>query len=317
MPAYTQLKGFDNIGQSSIGEMIESNLIMFFDWGFQDKGAFFNVSVPISGQYGGDRSQLRLVKDPNYVDGRVWEAFRSNWAWQSGMSTATQPTQVAGVNVNNIFYPLATVGAFAHHVDYPRGRIVFNTPIATNSIVKCGYSYKWINVVSSSKILGFRTVQVDSFRNDNSQFSQSSSGDWFTLADTRLQLPAVAIEVPTGGTSKPYALGGGQWVYRNCIFHVFAENEQTTSRIADIIQTQNEKTIFLVNPDNLASSNKFPLNAAGSINAGALSYPDMISQFMYNRMRFIDAESQQIGIINPSFFHLPVKMTIEVVLGNI
>ena len=93
-PNYTQLKGFDNVGDSSLSMSIQDGLIEFFDWGLLEKGNFFNVSIPASGQFGGDKHKLRLVDDPNYDSGQVWEGFRSNWVWQSGLTSTDQPLVV-------------------------------------------------------------------------------------------------------------------------------------------------------------------------------------------------------------------------------
>ena len=48
------LNKISNIGDSTISPLLKDNLIEFFDWGLLDAGGFFNVSIPTSGQYGGD-----------------------------------------------------------------------------------------------------------------------------------------------------------------------------------------------------------------------------------------------------------------------
>ena len=314
MAIYTTLNSFTDPGKSSICELIESNLTMFFDWGVLNAGSFFNVSVPTSGQYGGNKHQLRLVQDPNYSLGRVWEGYRSNWVWQSGLDTSVQPIQVSGVRVANTFYPLSTVGTYSHIVDYPNGRIIFNSPIPTGSVVTCQYTHKWINVVNIDKVPWFKELQYNSNRIDSSYISQVGSGDWFGLGQTRLQMPIIAVEMSNGGYSTPYALGGGKWVYRRGVFHVFSEDEQTSKRLADMIQAQADKTIFMVDLDAVGSSNRFPLNPAGSIASGALTYPQMIEAFKGNKVRMIDVEIEKMSRITPSLFHLPVSMTTEAIL---
>ena len=94
------LNKISNVGDSTISPLLKDNLIEFFDWGLLDAGGFFNVSIPTSGQYGGDKHNLRLVDDPRYTSGQVWEGFRSNWVWQSGLSSTDQPKTITKINQN-------------------------------------------------------------------------------------------------------------------------------------------------------------------------------------------------------------------------
>lgn len=317
MARYTELDGFSHIGQSSQTELIESNLVMFFDWGLINKGAFFNVTIPTSGQYGGSRHQLRLVSDPNYSLGQVWEAFRGNWVWQSGLSTSVQPIHVSGVRVNGTFYPLSASGTYNHTVDYNNGRVVFNSPIPTGSAVTCEYTYKWISVVNSDKIPWFKDIQYNSLRRDSLQFGQVASGDWFGLGQTRLQMPIVAVEMSQGGYTKPYALGGGQWVYRRGIFNIFTEDEQTAKRLADVISTQDDRFIYEVDLDSVAANKRFPLLPNGMIASGALTYPQIVETYKWNQMRLYEMEIQKTTRLNPRLYHTTISILIETVLPQI
>mgnify|MGYP001387579253 CR=1 FL=1 len=96
MPDYTQLKGFDNLGDTTLSAKVQLNLIAFFDWGIMDKGGYLNVDIPSTGVYGGDMHKLRLVDDPNFTNGQIWEGFKRNWVWESGINaTTTQPTRIS------------------------------------------------------------------------------------------------------------------------------------------------------------------------------------------------------------------------------
>ena len=102
---HTQLANLTNAQDATLSNVLLDNLVNFYDWGFLDRGSFFNIKIPQSGIYGGDRHKLRLVDDPNYSDGQVWEGYRQNWVWESGISaTATQPTRISGIFVDNTFY---------------------------------------------------------------------------------------------------------------------------------------------------------------------------------------------------------------------
>ena len=135
------LKGFNSVKDATLNNEIQDNLIEFFDWALLKKGNYFNVSVGETSPDGYDYSQLRLSSNENYTTGTCWEGVRSNWVWQSGVSYSPTPLVgtnnakpgVSGVYVDDTFYPTTTTGAYAHHVDYFNGRVVFDSPIPTGS----------------------------------------------------------------------------------------------------------------------------------------------------------------------------------------
>ena len=69
------LNKINHVGDSTISLLLQDNLIELFDWGLIDGGGFTNISIPTSGNYGGDKHKLRLVDDPRYTKGRVWEGL--------------------------------------------------------------------------------------------------------------------------------------------------------------------------------------------------------------------------------------------------
>ena len=89
------LKGFTKLGDSTLVNDIKENMISFFDWGLLKKDNYINISIPSTGVYGGNEHQLRLVDDPRYTAGQVWEGFRSNWVWESGVTGTDGPPLVS------------------------------------------------------------------------------------------------------------------------------------------------------------------------------------------------------------------------------
>ena len=82
--AFKHLRGIFNTQDATLSNILLENFLTFYDWGFLDKGAFYNINIPSSGLYGGIKSNLRLVDDPNYTKGQVWEGYRQNWVWETG-----------------------------------------------------------------------------------------------------------------------------------------------------------------------------------------------------------------------------------------
>ena len=276
------LNKIKNMGDSTVSSLIQDNLIEFYDWGMLDTGGFFNISIPTAGQHGGDKHKLRLVDDPRYTSGQVWEGFRSNWIWQSGLSCETQPKTltrlqpdsaypnllhtpgISGVFIGGAFQPTSGVGIYKHHIDYPNGRVVFDSAISTASTVTAEFSYKWTKVTRANEDF-FREVQYRSQRADG-DFTLEASGDWSQLAETRLQLPVIAIEVVKSRNLEPYALGGlKHYVNTDVLFHVLAEDDYERDKLLDVISFQEEKVLPLFDSDKIARSGVLPLDYRGMV----------------------------------------------------
>lgn len=321
MGSETQFKGITNIGEATPSEQIATNIVAFFDWSFLQTGAYFNVELGQDGPYGGDKSKLLLIQDPNYTLGQVWEGSRGNWVWESGISQATQPIQISGIYIDSNYYPVSTTGVYSYKINYPLGRIVFDSPISTSSTVKVAHSYKWIKVAKSDEYPLFKQIQYESLRPDNPDNTQVGSGDYAIIADTRIQMPAIIIEVPPIINKTPYGLGGGQWVKNKVLCHIITEDDYSNRKIADILSQQEEKTVFMFDMDRLGQENRFPLDIYGSIASGALTYPDLVKLeedggFRYNHMTFDSTEGQSINSL-AGVFHSVVRINTSVLVPKI
>tara|TARA_A100001201_G_C4071541_1_gene195974 strand:- start:316 stop:1329 length:1014 start_codon:yes stop_codon:yes gene_type:complete len=332
---YLNLNKVDNAGDSTVSSLIKDNTIEFFDWAIINGGGFFNVNIPTSGHYGGDKHKLRLVDDPRYSSGQVWEGFRSNWVWQSGLECETQPLVtnkwhnpgISGVFVNGSFYASGD-STYGHHIDYPRGRVVFDSAISTTSSVTAEFSYKWVNVVPADKEF-FREVQYRSQRADG-DFTYTGSGDYSQLADNRLQLPAIAVDVTKRRNLEPYALGAlTHYINTDVVFHVLAEDSYTRDKLVDMVSLQEEKVVYMFDSDRIGRNDAFPLDYRGQVRPSGLSYPDLIKpsghsgeslekkgyrwEYSDGKMTFRDARIQEGSEINPNLYHGVVRLNAEVI----
>ena len=327
MPDYTDFKGVSSIGQDSYGDVLRANIISFIEWGFLNKGGFVNVRIPSSGLYGGDKHRLRPAKDPRYTDGQIWQSAKTDWVWQSGLTTSEQPIQVSGVRVNGTFYHISTTGTYSHYVDYPRGRIVFNTPIPTGSLVQAEYSYKWIQVIDARDSQLVRSIQYGASRVDNPNFALFASGEWNPVSETRVSFPFIAVHTSEKTSYRPAQLGGGSYVTKATTCYIFSENDRYHGRIADILSSQKEKTIHLYDTNKIAEQRRFPLDYRGSIASGALTYPDLVKDsgnggFLYadrctGTLRFVETEASNGNWLTQSLYYSVVKIQTESILTNI
>ena len=143
MHRYSPLKGFTSGFQYTLRNDIKYNLVEYFDWALLDKGNYFNSTLSELAPNGQDYSKLRLSANDQYTSGQVWEGFRKNWVWQSGLApsglaglitppivgTNHEKPGVSGLWVDAAFYPSETTGDYSHHVDYFNGRVIFDTAI--------------------------------------------------------------------------------------------------------------------------------------------------------------------------------------------
>lgn len=320
MTDYLNLKGFTDVYSTTLNNELQDNIIEFLDWGLLQKGNYQNVTLGETTPDGQDMSRLRLSSNESFAPGKAWESFRQNWVWQSGITYNPPPIVgnnnavpgISGVYVNNIFIPCSTTCPYAHKVDYFNGRVIFNNPIPTGSIVQAEYSYKYINVIYSNAIPWLREVQYRSLDFPNS-FNLSNKGDFEIPSEMRVQLPAIAVEIVPKRTMRGYQLGGGQFIDTDILFHCMAEDEFTRNKLLDIVSLQNDKTIVMFNSNTLAANNDFPLNYMGIPNSGALRYPDILSKYASKYIFLKNSTVQGMELINSNFYAGIVRMTAEII----
>ena len=318
----TQFKSVRDINKPEFKENLRDSVITFADWGYLNMGAYYNVEVPTSGSYGGAAHQLRPVSDPRFTDGQVWEGFRKNWVWESGLpGQSTQPIQISGVYVDGSFSGIDS----GYYIDYPNGRVVFNTAISTSSTVTCEHSFKMVEVVDARDVPWFRNIQTRSFRVDDSNF-QAGSGDWSALGETRLQLPAVVVEVVDNRDKTGYQIGDStHWARTDVLFHILAEDDSYASRLADALDRQEGKTVPLFDGAILNSQNRYPLDYRGAKTSNPLTYPDLVRSSgnggaLYTEgvangeADVVDSTVRNGAWLNRKTYHQTVRWTTEVIM---
>jgi hypothetical protein len=313
---YLNLKGFNSVFDTTLYNELQDNVVEFLEWSLLQKGNYFNVTLNEENNNGDDYSRLRVSSSTNYVSGQAWEGFRSNWVWQSGISYNPPPIVgnntakpgISGVYVDDVFYSTSTSGEYAHKIDYYNGRIIFDDPIPTGSKVQAEYSYKYINVIYANSLPWIAELQSKSL--DIPQNFVENKGKFDLPVESRIQLPAIAIELVPKRTLRGYQLGGGQFVSTDVLFHCLAEDEYTRNKLMDIISLQNDKTIFMFNSNILANSGLFPLDYMGCPVSGALEYPYLVDNYTRGPIRLKNATVQSMQLLN-DFYAGIVRLTLE------
>jgi hypothetical protein len=318
--AFYPLKGFNHVFEASYSNEIKDALVEYFDWGLLEKGNYFNVTRGELAPNGQDYSRLKLGDDPNYPSGCVWEGFRKNWIWQSGITgvaghanpiVGTDNTHpgISGVYINGAYKPITSTGTYAHFIDYYNGRVVFSNPLPTGSLVQAEFSYKWINVLYANDVPWLRQIQLNS--------NEPANNNVVTMNPLmRVQLPAIAVEVVPRRTFRGYQLGGGQYVYTDVLFHVFAEDVETRNKLVDIVSFQNDKQVFTFDSNRIALSGTFPIDYRGVPVSGAMRYPDVISGYFGGWINLTKTTLQHLQSYG-EFFGGIVRTTTEGIKTNI
>ena len=305
------------VGNTLLNSQLESNLKSFLDRGMLGIGGWFNVNIPTSGAWGGTFDQLRLVDDPSYGEGQVWESARKDWVWENEVPyTGGSPISITGVSVDGTFYGTGDA-TYAHHYNYPLGRVVFDNPIASTSTVKLEYSYRNVQVYIADQAPWWDELQYNSMRVDDSSFSQVGSGNWAILSNNRVQMPAVVIEAVPRRTYQPYELGSSNnFITQDVLFHVVSESRWWRNQLVDIISLQKDKTLMLYDSNKLADSGAYPLDFRGMVVAPENNYSGLVSTdgYQFTSARITDMGVTEMESYNSMLHEGTVRASFEVIL---
>ena len=314
--SYTRLnKHVSQVGETLLTSQIESNMKSYLDWGLLGIGSFSNVSIPTSGAFGGTFDKLRLVDDPSYSQGQIWEAARKDWVWETGVYYDTQPVQMSGVTVNGTFYGTGDA-TYGHHYNYPLGRVVFNSAIPENSNVQLNYSYRNVQTYIADQAPSWDEIQYGSLRVDDSTLYDSGSGNWQILANNRVQLPAVVIEATSRRQFRPYEMGTvGNFVYTDVLFHIISESRWWRNQLVDIISLEKDRSIWLYDNNLVASATGYPLDYRGMVLPDAPMYPNLVEAYRFKMARFYGMNVTEMQSPTARLHRGTVRATFEIVMA--
>lgn len=315
---YTTFNKVDHIGETLLSSEIENNLKWYLDFGFLGIGGWSDVKIPQPGPFGGTYDRLRPVNDPAYVDGQVWESSRKDWVWETGSPySGYDPIQISGVYVNSTLHGTGDA-TFAHHYDYPLGRVIFDTAISTATTVQLEYSHRNVQVYIADQAPWWDELQYDSLRVDDTDYLSTGSGAWGILANHRVQMPAVILETVPRRRFTPYQMGDlSQIVQQDVVFHIVSENRWWRNQLIDIISLQKDSQIWLFNSDTLISSGAYPLDFRGmKAKTDTLNYNDVVglNQYRYALARMTEVSITEMEAHNSRLYEGTVRATLELVL---
>lgn len=321
MSDFTKLSGVTQYGNPLTSDLLEFSCYHFLNWGLLGVGAFTNVIRPTGTYPSGiashayDPSILRPARDARFQAGQIWEGFRSNWVHESGIEYSSQPIFVSGIYVNGVYRQNTEVGVSGYKINYPEGRIVLNTPVATGTKVQCSYSFKNVRL-DMDDAQWFKAVQFDSMNVGDPQFQQpGGSGAWDVISANRVQLPAIVIGAAPRVSMEGLQMGNLSRVhYQDVMFNILGETRFDVKQLHDVVVNQWERRIHGVDKQKLATDGRFPLNYDGTINPSGYNYLQMVDgsgSYRWRKMTFDEIRSNEV-ISKPPLFRAAVKATIYV-----
>ena len=308
----TKFKGIDNIGQDLLLNILESNFKMYFDWAFLNIGAWFDVSLNQNTLYGINKhSQLIPVEDPSFTNGRVWQGIRKDWVWETGIDfQSTSPIAINSINVNSS--NVSKAGNFI--VNYPLGRIIFNSPKSLSSNIELSYSYRFVQVHRSSESPWFNILQFSSFNTSNKDIELTDSGEWAIGGQHRIQLPCIIIEPLSRSRSRPYEIGNSLlWLEQDIGFYILAENKNDRNKLLDILRLQQDVTLQLFDTNALAQNDNYPLDYNGDIKNNALMYPSIVNTYPWRKCLIKNISLFEIDSHHPNLHQGMARATLEII----
>lgn len=289
-------------------DQLVQNTVWWLNWGLLH-GYAFNTCQRGDVGYGAESGAAVLtpVTDERFEPGCVWEGLGREWVWESGVNVSgVAPFQVSGVYVGGAFHPRGESGLYSHHIDYRHGRIIFDLPQNTGSLVEAEYTWRQVHVATADSTV-FRNLMLNAVENFVAGMASGTP-----LRENQAFLPAVFIE-DRRSTGRGLQLGGGQIRTHDLLFYVFADNPRDRNILLNWLEYQCRTTMIL------ADLNQSPsvFDGWGDIAEGALTWPQMVAAYPWLKARFAWGTTTKLDSLNPSLFRGRVDIGVELDLGRI
>jgi hypothetical protein len=260
--------------------LVKQNVKLYLDNLFLENGLYTNISVGQTDFYGNDISLLApgdvVYPEPDFISSlpnKVFQSAFKNWVYESGISLvdsgATPPVIASGVTVDGTFYSTATTsGTYAHSIDFPNGRIIFDSPLAGSPIVQSSFSYKEIFVGNANL---FKNEQRPALIETSYKDNPAITGVAVYPSVESYTLPGVFIDVLSRENS-PYELGTRAAIKDYFgVFHIWARDDFILDDIEEVICDKHREVLVGINFNSAPD----PLLINGVPNPDFTTYDDL------------------------------------------
>jgi hypothetical protein len=302
----------NSMGEYHLYTQLEHNLKTFLDWGFVNIGGFVNITRPTANiNNSANFHKLSSRQDPAYPKNRVWETFKKQWVYESGVSyNTTNPIPISGVYINNAFVPGPTGNVqYPFTLNYDLGRVIFASGLPSNTSVEMDFSFRTVQTYKANDALSqWKQLQELTYK--------TGSVDAIVTSNHRAQMPCIIIEPTSNAIFKPYELGTKkQIVNQNILLHIFSENYVEKNNIVDIIRFQKDKELRLYDVKQVVSDKVYPLNPNGSKNIYGQNYNQLLddsSAYLWRTSYIDDVSVMDMESLNNNIYYSTVRLDVQI-----
>jgi len=305
-PTSNTFQHVNNLVDNLILNTLEVNLKAYLDHAFLDIGAFTNIDIDQENIFNSSVSTLTLSDDQDFPSGSVWNGMRKDWVYETYVNyNGVSPISINSINING---SEITTG---FNVDYINGRIILDTPISTDSVVKASYSYRNVQVNRASDVPWWRLLQFNSLDTDT---IINTNGDWSIGPYHRIQMPSIVIDSVPRSRNLPHELGSNSLrIEQDVIFNVLSETKNDRNQLLDILRLQHDSKINLYDLNKSAENDVLPLDYRGYINPNGQIYTDILANYYWAGVYFKNTTLSEVQSINIGLYEGLVRSTVEII----
>lgn len=316
---FQSFRACSHYGKPHITAELEAGLKSWLDWSLLKIGAFNNITTGTQGSHGGSLSTLHVVDDKSYSNNTVYQTIRKDIVYETGVNyastTGTHNPLTAQVYVNGSPKTTGSSG-FEHYIDYPNGRVIFNSSQAGKTVT-AQYSTRAVQTYTADDQNWWFEVNYDSFNPADTQWAQNlTTGDYNLASTNRCQLPCIIIEPVSNTTSKPFELGTlANKNTQDVMFHVLAQTRYERNNIADILRLQKDKTIVIPDSTKIYASGLFPLDERGMLVNSNAMYPNITSNqdLIFRHATLVDTSISEVKTQNSKLYWSIVRVKVQII----
>lgn len=305
----SNLEGLNYFGDATLDDQITQNLFNFVSYGLLQLGAYKNITQGQLDARGQDVSRLEAaVYQTGVANYKVYKGKSDQWVWENDISLKftsptgwSQPIRISGIYVNNTFYPTGSTSiGGGYYIDYARGQVVFNSGIASSSVVQCPRTERSVHLYSA---------ESSEYRLFNMDWNNLTNGSGIVIGKDNAYLPAIFLRVYDYRTTKGVQLGDRyKWTTANLEFTVVAANAYEVKKITDILYMMESKGFKFYNINNAPK----PLSYSGTLVAPSAIWPINSTTYQMGMAQFKeDARIAKITQDNTPIFVTRVRIGLE------
>lgn len=296
----------NNLVDNLILNTLEVNLKAYLDHAFLNIGAFTNIDIDQENILNSSVSTLTLADDQDFESGRVWNGLRKDWVYETYIDyNSNSPIAINSINING---QQITTG---FNIDYVNGRVILDSAISTDSVVKASHTYRNVQVNRASDVPWWRLLQFNSL---DTESITNTGVDWSIGPYHRIQMPSIVIDSVPRSRNLPHELGSNSLrIEQDVIFNVLSENKNDRNQLLDILRLQHDSKINLYDLNKSAQAGVLPLDYRGFVNPNGQIYTDILANYYWAGVYFKNTTLSEVQSINIGLYEGLVRSTVEII----